>query len=530
MVKIRRLRRLPSKREWQWRDAIGLLAAFVVSFVVIWYVALLKSPLNGGHIVMTLQIVGLVMLSLTLGSLGFGDVYELVNRGAGRHNKFGKFDFAVMVVITFCTATADAFLLYMLMESTMGWVFWRWVVLAGASTAAGVAVAWLGLWPQRTAGDASPWSFFFLLSTMLGTSLGAAVPIGALGVSAYWQNRQASSTDLSGALLPIPDVHGMYVALGDSYSAGEGNPPFPPISWATNCDQSLTWAYPRFLKFDDPRVRLSFRACSGAITQDIFSSTVRNGHVVGPQVGSQVQTDVGLVTITIGGNDLYFSKVLQDCITDAACLTDTFSPPTRPGEPGPDVLDRWGPAAIAVQGRLDVALFGSLRNRFPDARIVVIGYPWLFPTTRDPSFFPLACFTLLNRVSWQVRDWVRSLQVQFDDETYEAAVASHVEFVSSEAMWQGHEPCGVAGQYTNEIKPYIISGSLWFGGSFHPSHAGQWTLARLVACYLNEYTAAPDPYAGPAHHPVVLPADRLEPPAYFGLVAPPGQARILPRC
>jgi hypothetical protein len=60
------------------------------------------------------------------------------------------------------------------------------------------------------------------------------------------------------------------------------------------------------------------------------------------------------------------------------------------------------------------------------------------------------------------------------------------------------------------------------GGSFHPNSAGQQTLAALVACYLDEYHSAPDPFAPGRPQAITIPASRLVSPAQLGLVPAPG--------
>jgi hypothetical protein len=65
------------------------------------------------------------------------------------------------------------------------------------------------------------------------------------------------------------------------------------------------------------------------------------------------------------------------------------------------------------------------------------------------------------------------------DRLYRTAAAEDVEFLSPVAVWDGHEPCGDRGQYTNAINPLVTD------GSFHPNQAGQQAYATLLACYLD---------------------------------------------
>ena len=126
-----------------------------------------------------------------------------------------------------------------------------------------------------------------------------------------------------------------YVALGDSYSAGEGNPGKAPTPWLdrlgspttldNGCDRSAV-AYPvavtKWLKSQNglPSMSLRFLACSGATTEDLWDS---GAHAAGFEAASATEPqqllDTGdlsaarIVTVTIGGNDLGFANILYEC-------------------------------------------------------------------------------------------------------------------------------------------------------------------------------------------------------------------------
>jgi len=331
------------------------------------------------------------------------------------------------------------------------------------------------LWPNHTGETPDQrWAPFSIPSALLGVGAGVAVAILLLAGSAVLDNLGSPSAHA------VPLVHGIsgrYVAIGDSYSAGEGLRPFFPGTAATNCDRSESQAYSELLKFSGDRVPLTIRACSGAVISDILHSVDRNGITVPAQVNGTVQPDVGLVTLTIGGNDMFFSKILIACMADANCLHAQFPPTGVTDKYVPRApLASWSTSAILDVGKRDARLFHALRREFPMARIVVLGCPYLFPDGAAP-YWPLNCFSILRRVSEPVRDDIRTLEDRFNNEIYEEAIAAHLEFVSPNAMWQGHEPCGSAGQYTNSIKPYLSFTSPVDSGSFHPNTAGQQTLA-----------------------------------------------------
>ena len=105
---------------------------------------------------------------------------------------------------------------------------------------------------------------------------------------------------------------------------------------------------------------------------------------------------------------------------------------------------------------------------------------------------------------------------------YEEAVEAGIDYVSPEAVWEGHEPCGEHGQYTNSLKP-IFSDDILDGGSFHPNRAGQQALGRLVACYLAATGSGP-PNQFISARTAPFADDVLEPAGEVGLKPAPGSS------
>ncbi len=324
---------------------------------------------------------------------------------------------------------------------------------------------------------------------------------GWAGFSAYQRNRQVPNGPELARLAPIEGITGTYVALGDSYSAGEGLRPFDQFttsdqaSGGTGCHRSSR-AYPRLLRFASPSPAELFVACSGAVKHDLYAPHRRGDRadavVVAPQLDDKVHPEVGLVTLSIGGNDVVFSKVVVHCFLHVDCLDSTFrSPRDDPGRdlrfPPTQPLRSWADdALVLVRTKVD-DLYPKLRAQFPNARIIVVGYPYLFPDRGAPVFDLSDCQSILRRFSRGERRDVRALQDELNATLYEAAVGAGIEFVSPAAGWNGHEPCGTDAQYTNSIKPFVqfeTAANIVDGGTFHPNAAGQRELARLVTCYL----------------------------------------------
>ena len=144
----------------------------------------------------------------------------------------------------------------------------------------------------------------------------ATISIGFANPSAtgFWQ--------ITGQPLARPKFPVSYVALGDSYSSGEGSGDYD--AKLETCHRGAD-AWPRLVARELPKqIRMRYGAllaCSGATSEAL------NGQVEGqPHQIALLHDDVPrptLVTITIGGNDIKFPKILGDCVfPPAACLSD----------------------------------------------------------------------------------------------------------------------------------------------------------------------------------------------------------------
>jgi hypothetical protein len=530
--------------EWHLLQTVYLAVAAAALFIVTFWSALGLPPLRGTVIEWVLAFILVGLVNLGLGTLGAGAVIEWRYRAWGR---------LVLIGITLLVfAAADGGFAWWLFSSTQG-AFSRWVflIIALAAIALGAWSVWRPpppvrflqrnragrprrkLWPRHDdqAPDDERWEPFTPLSILVGTALGVTVAIAYLGISAWYENAEVPP----GHPLPtaLTGLHGGYVALGDSYSAGNGLTPYAPGTIANGCNQSVNSAYPdllvALLRKQDPGISFTFTACSGALTGDVYNTTVFPTFTIPPQVSGPAQPSVGLVTITIGGDDADFANVVEQCLISGDCLNEEFPPKGVPemtsvNVPQGKLLTQWGPNTIEAIGTSDAGLFKRLRTDFPNARIIVIGYPYLFPDQAAPGFpfYPPLCSSILNRLSVTERAGIRTLQDEFNDRIYEEAVAARIEFVSPVAIWDHHEPCGSSGQYTNSVKPYLNFPIPITGSSFHPNAAGQQTFAALVACYLDANQAPPDPFASAGSHTITIPASQLVTPAQLGLVPAPG--------
>lgn len=142
-----------------------------------------------------------------------------------------------------------------------------------------------------------------------------------------------------------------YVALGDSYSAGNGAGNYDSSSG--DCHRSFS-AYPYLWKNAHAPSSFADTACSGAVTTDVTNSQL------GP-----LNSSTGLVSITIGGNDAGFSNIIETCVidSDSDCATA--------------VNNAENYARNTLPARLD-ATYNAIRAKAPNAKVVVLGYPHMY--------------------------------------------------------------------------------------------------------------------------------------------------------
>ncbi|MGE5290887.1 MAG: SGNH/GDSL hydrolase family protein [Micromonosporaceae bacterium] len=478
-----------------------------------------------------------LLLNASFGALAVGGYIEL------RHKEWSRLrgvDLSFVYGALAVVAAGDVWFSWWLFRTTQSQSRWVYLTIAALGLAVGGWHSWQRLWPHHENSGEQRWTLFGLLSALLGFGLGTILAIAGLATSAYWHNIEQET----GHRIPIvTDVQGLYFALGDSYSAGEGlGPPWGAGTESTGCHRSMKQAYAQLLiSPQGPLLKpTDFTACSGAIVADIFKGTTRHGIHVPPQVDGKVHRDVHLLTLTIGGNNVLFSKIVTFCFEEAHCLSATFPPPGVSSgpehvKPGP-LASSWAPATALAVGKEDAAVFRQLKRDFPNSRIVVVGYPYLFPDGKA-GLWPPDCSSILRRFGQPERQGIRALQDDFNNLTYEEAEAVGIEFVSPNAIWRGHEPCGDAGQYTNSIKPLLSFDNPFLtfrtpldGGTFHPNGAGQQTLAALVACYLDTYPTAPDLFVNGVPHRLDVPATHFVRPAELGLRDAPGADKPLPGC
>jgi lysophospholipase L1-like esterase len=218
-----------------------------------------------------------------------------------------------------------------------------------------------------------------------------------------------------------------YVALGDSYSSGTGTGTYVH----TACRRSDA-AYPATVAAARPGTTLTAVACSGATIADVHASQLE-----------ALTPSTALVTLTVGGNDAGFSKVIVRCALPmwaARC-----SPPVRKAQTF---------IRTTLPGRLD-RLYAEIRRRAPAALVVVAGYPRLSNgiDCGPATFFSRGDGRLLNATADQL-----------DAQIAARARAAGFRFADVVPAFRGHAICD---------DPEWLNGlSVPLRESFHPNAAG----------------------------------------------------------
>ncbi|WP_327368296.1 SGNH/GDSL hydrolase family protein [Streptomyces sp. NBC_01217] len=231
-----------------------------------------------------------------------------------------------------------------------------------------------------------------------------------------------------GIAQPASAATGGYVALGDSYSSGVGAGSY--ISDSGDCRRS-TKAYPYLWAAANSPSSFAFVACSGATT----------GSVAGSQLGA-LSSSTGLVSVTAGGNDVGFADVMQDCVlySEATCLSSVSSAVSQMQNSLPSSLS---------------SLYGSIRSRAPQARVVVLGYP---------RFYQLSGSCIAG-LSENERAAINNASNVLNSVIAKQAANSGFAFSSVVDEFTGHELCS-GDAWLNSVTIPVYN-------SYHPKAAGQ---------------------------------------------------------
>lgn len=195
-----------------------------------------------------------------------------------------------------------------------------------------------------------------------------------------------------------------YIALGDSFAAGQGAGPYLDACYRSGNTYSELADETKAIKL------VRNEACSGKTTQEVVDTQLK-----------RLNKSTELVTITAGGNNLGFGTIVT------ACGTAIADPSAAPA------CDKASADAAALIGSGQLAgdvgaMIQAVQAAAPNAKVVVTGYPYLYdpvaPGQTDPmSLFIYRATDLANGLNWSIKT---------------AADMAGVEYVDVRAAFAGH--------------------------------------------------------------------------------------------
>jgi len=284
----------------------------------------------------------------------------------------------------------------------------------------------------------------------------AAASLGVAMMVATVQSARAAAVMVPG---------GTFVALGDSYAAGNLIP-VSPAGTPAGCLRS-THNYSGDVQAVIRAGRYVDVACSDATTADLTRAQHTIAGTSRPQFDALSPRD-SLVTITIGGNDIGFASILAECVTLSA-TSPSGHPCKRHFAAGG--TDRLAAAVRAVAPKIATALRG-IHHRAPRARVLLVGYPDILPATGT------GCWPAVPLAHGDV-PYLRATEEALNRVLAREAAANGATFVDTYRATIGHDVCQRPGvRWVEGLVP--VSPAF----PFHPNRRGQQAMARQVLAAL----------------------------------------------
>ena len=297
---------------------------------------------------------------------------------------------------------------------------------------------------------------------MAGTTLIAATLL-ALSLPELAQAGEASQA--SQVQPDAGSLSGPFVALGDSFASGNLIPSSPTGTPAGCLRSSHDYGA-------DAAAMLGVTqyvdaTCTGAAAASMTQPEPVLGGTNPPQFDA-LAADDSVVTLTIGGDDIAFLAILKTCakLSVTNLLGDPCQRHYTAG--GTDQLV----AAINAAAPKVAAVLQEIRTQAPDARVLVVGYPDILPTSGH-GCWPLVPFAVGDVA------YLRGIEVDLNQMLALAAAANGATFVDTYQATIGHDAC--QGASTKDVES-LVPTSLAY--PFHPNQRGELVMAEQVVAAL----------------------------------------------
>lgn len=299
-----------------------------------------------------------------------------------------------------------------------------------------------------------------------------------------------------------------YLALGDSYSSGEGdteiNPqtrqkyylPFTDLDGSTNTPREKchisSRSYPFLLKesMGLSNTKMKSVACSGALARDDFTASKNyfgqnrrlegfstqdlKDQAIGSFIPGRVQQlefvkkyHPKVITLTAGGNDVGFSKKVEACVHPIS---------------GTGTCD-WANLKRAslgnqIRGQFDslVSLYVKIKNMTSSkSKIYAIGYPQ-FITDLEPA----SCGRNVGNANNEERKMIVQATNYMNQIIQAAASKAGVQYIGIDDSLSSGKLCDDGQEYVTGISDYGNQ------ESYHPNSNGHWKIAQKIKQFLGD--------------------------------------------
>jgi lysophospholipase L1-like esterase len=247
-----------------------------------------------------------------------------------------------------------------------------------------------------------------------------------------------------------------WAGLGDSYAAGPliPNQQLNPLG-CLRSDHNFAHLAAATLGRS-----LADVSCSGAKTDDM---TAPQDVTLGPNPPqfNALTTDTQVVTLQIGGNDIGFTSILQNCAT-----ANPFAHPCRDRYvvDGRDTLaDK-----IAATAPKIAAVLQGIHARSPSARVFVVNYAAILPETGS------GCWPQVP-IAFTDVPYLRSVEKKLNAMLAEKAAANGAGIVDDYTASIGRDACRSAS--TRWVEPLVPGNA---AAPFHPNARGEAGIAAVV--------------------------------------------------
>ena len=246
-----------------------------------------------------------------------------------------------------------------------------------------------------------------------------------------------------------------YTALGDSFAAG----PLIPVQLSPLGCLTSSNNYGRIAQRTLLYAEYRDATCSGARTDHMFVAQNVSPGPNPPQLDS-LSAETELVTVNIGGNDIGFSELAQNCVSILPFGSPCRDRYTRNG-------DQISARIAATEPKVDAVLDG-IRARSPAARVLVLNYSAIFPHS-GYGCWPKMPVTPRDVV------WLRAKHEELNAMLARQATANEAELVDVYGASVGRDAC--AGSTVRWVEPYVPTNA---AAPLHPNLRGMQAMAAMV--------------------------------------------------